>query len=52
MRTNYHKFLLLCLASLVSATGSGMTAFALGVYTYQQTGLSSLTGLLMLLAFS
>lgn len=51
MRTNYHKFLLLCLASLVSATGSGMTAFALGVYTYQQTGLSSLTGLLMLLGF-
>lgn len=51
MSRRYKKFLLLCLASLVSATGSGMTSFSLGVYIYQYTGRSSMTGLLLLLGF-
>lgn len=51
MSRSYKKFLLLCLAGLVSATGSGMTSFALGVYIYQKTLLSSMAGLLLLAGF-
>lgn len=51
MSRNYKKFFLLWLASLISATGSGMTSFALGIYIYQQTGKSSMAGLLLLLGF-
>lgn len=51
MTQNYKKFLLLWSASLISATGSGMTSFALGVYIYQKTGMSSMGGLLLLLGF-
>lgn len=51
MTKNFRKFLLLWAAGLVSATGSGMTSFALGIYVYRLTGLSSWTGLLMLFGF-
>lgn len=43
MTKNFRKFLLLWAAGLVSATGSGMTSFALGIYVYRLTGLSSWT---------
>lgn len=51
MKRGFKQFLLLWGASLVSATGSGMTSFALGIYIFQKTGLASLTGLLILLGF-
>ncbi len=51
MKTGFKQFLLLWGTSLVSATGSGMTSFALGIYIFQETGLASLTGLLILLGF-
>lgn len=51
MSSGYKKFLLLWSAGLLSATGSGMTSFALGVYIYQQTGKSSRAGLLLLAGF-
>lgn len=51
MSSGYKKFLMLWFSSLVSATGSGMTSFALGIYIYQQTGQSGMIGLLLLLGF-
>ena len=51
MNIGFKQFLLLWGASLISATGSGMTSFALGIYIFQKTGLASLTGLLILLGF-
>ena len=37
MKRGFKQFLLLWGASLVSATGSGMTSFALGIYIFQKT---------------
>ena len=50
--TNFNKFLLLWTGELVSAIGSGLTSFGLGVYVFQQTGLASSTALVTLLAFA
>lgn len=47
----FGKFLLLWSGQLVSAVGSGLTAFGLGVYLYQQTGQVSAMALVTLLAF-
>ena len=51
MSKNYKKFLLLCLSSFISSTGSGITSFALGVYIYKKTNLASMAGLLLLSGF-
>lgn len=51
MSQGYKKFLFLWSASLISSTGSGMTAFALGIFIYQKTGLSTMTGLMILAGF-
>ena len=48
--TNFNKFLLLWTGELVSAIGSGLTSFGLGVYVFQQTGMASATALVTLLA--
>ena len=48
---SFRKFLLLWLGELISATGSGLTAFGLGVYVFQQTGKASAMALVTLLAF-
>ncbi len=48
MSSGYKKFLLLWGASLISASGSGMSSFALGIFMYQKTGLSTMTGLMIL----
>ena len=48
----FHKFLLLWTGELVSAIGSGLTSFGLGVYVFQQTGMASATALVTLLAFA
>lgn len=45
------KFMMIWFSELVSSIGSGMTAFALSVYIYQQTGSVSYVSLMMLAAF-
>lgn len=45
------KFLLLWLGELISAIGSGLTSFGLGVYIFRQTGSASAMALVTLLAF-
>ncbi|NOU64086.1 MFS transporter [Paenibacillus sp. LMG 31461] len=47
----FGKFLMLWSGQLVSAIGSGLTSFGLGVYIYQQTGQASAMTLVTLLAF-
>lgn len=51
MSSGYKKFLLLWGASLISASGSGMSSFALGIFMYQRTGMSTMTGLMILAGF-
>lgn len=48
---SFSKFLILCFGSFIAAVGSGMTSFGLGIYVFQQTGLTSATTLITLLAF-
>lgn len=48
---NFKKFLLLWSGSFISAIGSGLTAFGLGVYVFQSTGKTSLMALITLLGF-
>ncbi|WP_040949775.1 MFS transporter [Gorillibacterium massiliense] len=48
---SFNRFLLLWSGEFVSAIGSGLTAFGLGVYVYQQTGKASAMALVTLLAF-
>lgn len=47
----FAKFLLLWAGSLISAIGSGLTAFGLGVYVFSQTGQASHMALITLLGF-
>ena len=37
-KSNYGKFLLLWSGELISAIGSGLTSFGLGVYVFQKSG--------------
>lgn len=48
---SFGKFLLLWSGDFVSAIGSGLTSFGLGVYIFQQTGKASQMALVTLLAF-
>lgn len=48
---SFGKFLLLWSGELISAIGSGLTSFGLGVYVFEQTGKASATALVTLLAF-
>lgn len=48
---SFGKFLLLWSGELISAIGSGLTSFGLGVYVFQQTGKASAMALVTLLAF-
>ncbi len=48
---SFGKFMLLWSGDFVSAIGSGLTSFGLGVYVFQQTGKASLMALVTLLAF-
>ena len=52
LNKSFKKFLLLWSGELISAIGSGLTSFGLGIYVYQQTGRVSSTALITLLAFS
>lgn len=48
---SFRKFLLLWSGELISAIGSGLTSFGLGVYIFQQTGSASAMALVTLLGF-
>lgn len=48
---SFGKFLLLWSGELISAIGSGLTLFGLGVYVFEQTGKASAVALVTLLAF-
>lgn len=48
---SFRKFLLLWTGDFISAIGSGLTSFGLGVYIFQQTGKASMMALITLLAF-
>lgn len=48
---SFGKFLLLWSGDFISAIGSGLTSFGLGVYIFQQTGKASLMALVTLFAF-
>lgn len=50
-KSNYSKFLLLWAGELISAIGSGLTSFGLGVYVFQRTGSTASMALVTLLAF-
>ena len=50
-KSNYSKFLLIWSGQLVSAVGSGLTSFGLGVYVFQKTGSAAGMALVALLAF-
>ena len=52
LNNNFNKFLLLWSGELISAIGSGLTSFGLGVYVFQQTGKASAMALVTLLAFT
>lgn len=48
---SFNKFMILWSGSFISAIGSGLTAFGLGVYIYQQTASVTSMSLVTLLAF-
>jgi Major Facilitator Superfamily. len=48
---SFHKFFVLWSGEFISAIGSGLSSFGLGVYVYQQTGKASAMALVTLLAF-
>ena len=48
---HFNKFLLLWSGEFISAIGSGLTSFGLGVYVFEQTGKASAIALVTLLAF-
>lgn len=51
LSNHFNKFLLLWSGELISAIGSGLTSFGLGVFVFQQTGKASAMALVTLLAF-
>lgn len=50
-KSGFKRFLVLWVGQFLSSIGSGLTYFALGVYVYQQTGLSSSYTLILLCVF-
>ena len=50
-KSNLRRFLLLWAGELISAVGSGLTSFGLGVYVFQQTGSAAGMALVTLLGF-
>lgn len=48
---DYSRFLIVWGGQMVSAIGSGLTAFSLGVYAFQKTGTASSYALMILFAF-
>lgn len=50
-KKSFNQFLTIWSGELISSIGSGMTAFALSIYVFNQTGSASSVGLVILLAF-
>lgn len=50
-QSNFPKFMMLWTGELISAVGSGLTSFGLGVYVFRQTGSAGNMALVTLLAF-
>ncbi len=50
-RKRFERFLTLWLGQLISVVGSGLTAFALGVYVFEMTGTATSYALTLLFAF-
>lgn len=50
-KSNFSKFMLLWAGELISAVGSGLTSFGLGVYVFNRTGSAADMALVTLLAF-
>lgn len=50
-KSSFSKFLLLWAGELISAVGSGLTSFGLGVYVFDQTGSAADMALVTLVAF-
>ena len=50
-QNSFRRFILLWTGELISATGSGITAFGIGIFVYQLTGKASATSIAALLAF-
>lgn len=50
-KKSFNKFILLWSGELISAIGSGLTSFGLGIYVFQRTGKVSAMALVTLLAF-
>ena len=48
---NFSRFLIIWLGEFISSIGSGLTAFALGVYVFQTTGSAAAVSLTALFAF-
>ncbi len=48
---SYSKFLIVWVGQMVSAIGSGLTAFSLGVYAFQTTGTATSYAMMVLFAF-
>lgn len=48
---SFKKFMILWAGELISAIGSGITAFGLGVYVFEHTGKATSVALVMLVAF-
>lgn len=51
MSTSLNKFFIVWAGQMVSAIGSGLTAFTLGVYAFQTTGMATSYALMILFAF-
>lgn len=51
MSTNLNKFFIVWAGQMVSAIGSGLTAFTLGVYAFQTTGTATSYAMIILFAF-
>lgn len=49
--SNFSKFMLLWTGEMLSAIGSGLTSFGLGVYVFEQTGSAASMAMVTLLAF-
>ena len=50
-KSNFPKFMMLWTGEFLSAIGSGLTSFGLGVYVFQQTGSAGSMALITLLGF-
>lgn len=51
MERGYGKFMLLWMGTFLSAIGSGLSSFGLGIYVFHKTGLASATAMVILAGF-